>query len=60
MHYLTLSAPIEALFAAEPNPDALASCFTSQAVMKDDGHTVDLSYRFRLEDGLIASLEITA
>lgn len=108
MHTLTLPAPIDAYFAAEHNPDALASCFTVQAVMKDDGHTfvgveaitsfmaatsakynatsvpssiqqegklqivrakvtgnfpgspIDLSYRFRLEGGLIASLEITA
>lgn len=108
MNALTLPQPIAAYFAAEHNPEALASCFTAQAVMKDDGHTysgveaiqafmaaasakynastvpfalergdgfqvvrakvagnfpgspVDLSYRFRLERGLIASLEITA
>lgn len=108
MDALTLPEPIAAYFAAEHNPEALAHCFTAQAVMKDDGHTysgveaikafmaaasakysastvpfaleredgfqvvrakvagnfpgspVDLSYRFRLERGLIASLEITA
>lgn len=108
MDALTLPEPIAAYFAAEHNPEALARCFTAQAVMKDDGHThtgvaaiqafmaaasakysattvpfalaredglqlvrahvtgnfpgspVDLSYRFRLERGLIASLEVTA
>jgi len=108
MHTLTLPAPVAAYFAAEHDPEALARCFTSQAVMKDDGHTysgldaiksfmaeasakynatsvpfameredgldvvranvtgnfpgspIELFYRFRLEDGLIASLEITA
>lgn len=108
MDTLTLPEPIAAYFAAEHKPEALARCFTAQAVMKDDGHTytgvaaikafmaaasakysattvpfalkredgfqvvrakvsgnfpgspIDLSYRFRLERGLIASLEITA
>lgn len=108
MNALTLPEPIAAYFAAEHNPEALARCFTEQAVMKDDGHTytgvdaikafmaeasakysattvpfaleredgfqivkakvtgnfpgspIDLSYRFRLERGLIASLEIKA
>jgi hypothetical protein len=108
MQTLTLPAPVAAYFAAEHDPGTLASCFASQAVMKDDGHTysgldaiksfmaaasakynatsvpfameredglqvvrakvtgnfpgspIELSYRFRLEDGLIASLEITA
>ena len=108
MSDLNLPEPIAAYFAAERNPDALVRCFTTQAVMKDDGHTytginaikafmaeasarysatsvpfaldreggsqcvradvtgnfpgspVVLSYRFRLERGLIASLEITA
>jgi hypothetical protein len=108
MNTVTLPEPIAAYFAAEHNPEALAHCFTAQAVMKDDGHTytgisaiqtfmaaasarysatsvpfaleredgvhvvrakvtgnfpgspIDLSYRFRLERGLIASLEITA
>jgi hypothetical protein len=108
MNSLTLPEPIAAYFAAEHKPEALARCFTAQAVMKDDGHTyagvdaikafiaeasarysatsmpfalereddfqivrakvtgnfpgspIDLSYRFRLERGLIASLEITA
>lgn len=108
MHTLTLPEPIAAYFAAEHNPEALAQCFTANAVMKDDGHVysgidaikafmaeasakynatsvpfaldhepgfrivrakvsgnfpgspVDLSYRFGLERGLIASLEITA
>ncbi|MBB4124935.1 hypothetical protein GGR77_000206 [Xanthomonas translucens] len=108
MNTLTLPEPIAAYFAAEHNPDALAQCFTAQAVMKDDGHTytgidaikafmaeasakysatnvpfaiaqedgvqlvrsnctgnfpgspIVLSYRFRLERGLIASLEVTA
>ena len=39
MNTLTLPEPIAAYFAAEHNPEALAHCFTSQAVMKDDGHT---------------------
>jgi hypothetical protein len=107
MSTLTLPEPIAAYFAAENNPEALAHCFTKQAVMKDVGHTysgikaikafmaeasakysatsvpfaiereegfqlvrakvtgnfpgspIVLSYRFRLERGLIASLEIT-
>jgi hypothetical protein len=105
---LTLPEPIAAYFAAEHDPERLARCFTSQAVMKDHGRTytgttaikafmaeasarysattvpfaleradglqvvrakvagnfpgspIDLTYRFRLERGLIASLEITA
>lgn len=109
MNTLMLPEPIAAYFAADQqNPDALARCFTRQAVVKDEGHThtgvaaikawkaaasaqysyttqpfalqqeqgfqvvrshvagnfpgspVDLRYRFRLERGLIASLEITA
>lgn len=108
MNTLTLPEPIAAYFAAEQNPEALAHCFTAQAVMKDDGHTytgvgaikafmaeasakysatsvpfaiereggvqlvranctgnfpgspIVLFYRFRLERGLIASLEVTA
>jgi len=108
MPVLTLPEPIAAYFAAEHNPEALAHCFTAQAVMTDFGHTYAginaikgllaeasrkysattvpltierehglqlvrarvsgnfpgsptvLSYRFRLEGGLIASLEVTA
>ena len=108
MNTLILPEPIAAYFAAEHKPEALAHCFTAQAVMKDDGHTytgvdeikafmaaasakysatsvpctlerqdgfqvvrarvtgnfpgspIDLSYLFRLDRGLIASLEITA
>lgn len=109
MTALTLPNPIAAYFAADKqNPEALARCFTAQAVVKDEGKThvgldaikmwkvstsvtytysavpfaleqksgyhtvsshvsgnfpgspVDLRYRFRLERGLIASLEITA
>ena len=108
MNTLTLPEPIAAYFAAEHNPEALPQCFTTQAVMKDDGHSytgigaiktfmaeasakysavsvpfaierddgfqlvranvtgnfpgspIVLSYRFGLERGLIASLEITA
>ncbi|WP_429950140.1 nuclear transport factor 2 family protein [Comamonas sediminis] len=108
MNALALPEPIAAYFAAEHMPEALARCFTVQAVMKDDGHTyvgvnaikafmaeasakysatsvpfaskledgfqvirakvmgnfpgspIDLTYRFRLERGLIASLEIKA
>ena len=108
MSTLMLPEPIAAYFAADQqNPEALARCFTAQAVVKDEGHThtglaaikawkaaasaqytyttqpfalqqqdgfqvvashvvgnfpgspVDLRYRFRLERGLIASLEIT-
>jgi len=108
MHSLPLPAPVAAYFAAEHDPEALANCFTPQAVMRDDGHThsgiaaiqsfmaaasarynatsvpfamaredgfevvrakvtgnfprspIELSYRFRLEGDLIASLEVTA
>lgn len=108
MSTLTLPEPIAAYFTADQqNPEALARCFTAQAVVKDEGHThtgveaikawkaatttkytyttvpfaldregdsqvvrahvagdfpgspVDLRYRFRLERGLIASLEIS-
>jgi hypothetical protein len=107
MRTLILPEPIAAYFAADQqNPEALARCFTPQAVVKDEGHTyagleaikawkaaasarysyttepfavvkeegfqiirsrvsgnfpgspVDLHCRFRLERGLIASLEI--
>ena len=109
MTTLILPDPIAAYFAADQHSaDAIARCFTTQAVVKDEGHTytgleaikawkaaasaaytytsepfaleqkegscivtsrvtgnfpgspVDLRYRFRLERGLIASLEITA
>ncbi len=109
MNTLTLPEPIAAYFAADPQgPEAVARCFTAQAIVKDEGHThtgleairawkaqtsarytattqpfavdrepgsqrvrahvagnfpgspVDLQYRFQLERGLIASLEITA
>jgi len=109
MNTLTLPEPIAAYFAADQrSPEALARCFTAQAVVKDEDHTytgldaikawkaaasaqytyttepfaleqqeefqvvtsrvtgtfpgspVDLRYRFRLERGLIASLEIAA
>jgi len=109
MTALSLPEPIAAYFAADQqNAQALAQCFTAQAVLKDEGRThcgreaiaawkaqasaqytytadpfafdvedghpvvgchvagnfpgspVDLRYRFRLERGLIASLEITA
>lgn len=106
---LSLPDPIAAYFAADQqkNAEAIARCFTAQAVVKDEGRTysgidaikawkaaastkytytsepfalqqsdgqqvvtsrvegnfpgspVDLRYRFRLERGLIASLEIT-
>lgn len=106
MTALIFPDPIAAYFAADQqNPEALARCFTAQAVVKDEGHTysgleaikewkaaakytytsepfaleqkdgcqivtsrvvgnfpgspVDLQYRFGLERGLIASLEIT-
>jgi hypothetical protein len=109
MTTLNLSDPIAAYFAADQGSgDAIARCFTTQAIVKDEGHTytgldaikawkaaasaaytytsepvamelkdgfhvvtsrvtgnfpgspIDLRYRFRLERGLIASLEITA
>ncbi|MBH1964721.1 MAG: nuclear transport factor 2 family protein [Comamonadaceae bacterium] len=108
MSTLILPEPIAGYFTADQKkPEALARCFTAQAVVKDEGHThtgldaikawkaaattkytyttvpfaldreedfqvvrahvagnfpgspVDLRYRFRLERGLIASLEIT-
>ena len=108
MTTLILPDPIAAYFAADQrSADAIARCFTTQAVVKDEGRTytgldaikawkaaasaaytytsepfameqkdgsdvvtsrvtgnfpgspVDLRYRFRLERGLIASLEIT-
>ncbi len=107
MNTLNLPEPIAAYFAADrKKPEALARCFTPQAVVKDEGHThsgidaikawkaaastrytytteplaleqkegsqvvtsrvvgsfpgspVVLRYRFCLERGLIASLEI--
>ena len=39
MNTLTLPEPIAEYFAAEHNPEALARCFTADAVVKDDGHT---------------------
>lgn len=39
MSTLNLPEPIAAYFAAEHKPEALADCFTAEAVMKDDGHT---------------------
>jgi hypothetical protein len=108
MKILTLPDPIAAYFAADQrNADAVARCFTTQAVVKDEGQTytgldaikawkaataaaytytsepfaieqkdglhvvmsrvtgnfpgspLNLRYRFRLERGQIASLEIT-
>jgi hypothetical protein len=108
MTTLHLPDPISAYFAADQHSaDAISRCFTTQAVVKDEGHTytgvdaikawkaaasaaytytsepfamkqegglhvvtsrvtgnfpgspLDLRYRFRLERGLIASLEIT-
>ncbi|CAH0354200.1 nuclear transport factor 2 family protein [Aquabacterium sp. CECT 9606] len=108
MNKLILPEPMAAYFAADrQNPEAIARCFTPQAIVKDEGRThrgleaikawkaaasaqytytsepfamekteegalvvrsrvsgnfpgspVDLQYRFRLERGLIASLEI--
>ena len=104
-----LPDPVAVYFAADQrNADAIGHCFTTQAVVKDEGHTytgldaikawraaasaqytdtsepfaleqkegfhvvtsrvtgnfpgspVDLRYCFRVERGLIASLEITA
>lgn len=109
MTALILPEPIAAYFAADKhNPETVARCFTTQAVVKDEGCShvgldairawkagasrkytytsepfalehkggrhlvssrvtgnfpgspVDLRYDFRLERGLIASLEITA
>ncbi|ALA85704.1 TPA: nuclear transport factor 2 family protein [Stenotrophomonas maltophilia] len=108
MNALTLPEPIAAYFAAEHDPEALGRCFTTQAILKDDGHTLTgvnaikaflaeasakyratsvpcaiarqehchvvratvsgnfpgspilLTYRFELQRGLIAALEITA
>ena len=106
---INLPKPIDAYFAADSgDSEAIARCFTDNAIVKDEGHThnglaaikqwktdsskkyaytsepfaaedkdgktivtsrvtgnfpgspVDLRYRFRLERGLIASLEITA
>ena len=108
MTALSLPDPIATYFAADQrNPDAVARCFTAQAVVKDEGNTytgldaikawraatsaaytytcepfaveqqggshvvtsrvtgnfpgspLSLRYRFRLERGLISSLEIT-
>ncbi|RDI26221.1 hypothetical protein DFR41_103378 [Pseudacidovorax intermedius] len=39
MDTLNLPAPIAAYFAADPETEALAHCFTAQAVLKDEGHT---------------------
>jgi hypothetical protein len=108
MPALLLPDPIAAYFAADQcSGEAIGRCFTTQAVVKDEGHTysgreaikawkaaasaaysyssepfameqrdglhvvtsrvtgnfpgspLDLRYRFRLERGLIAALEIT-
>jgi hypothetical protein len=108
MTTLILPGPIAFYFAADPrSADAIGRCFTTQAVVKDEGRTytgldaieawkaaasakytytsepfaveqkdgflivtsrvtgnfpgspLDLRFRFRLERGLIASLEIT-
>ncbi|KAJ9650579.1 hypothetical protein H2198_010124 [Neophaeococcomyces mojaviensis] len=40
MNALTLPEPIAAYFAAEHDPEALGRCFTTQAILKDDGHTL--------------------
>ncbi|MEX1827488.1 nuclear transport factor 2 family protein [Luteibacter sp. CQ10] len=40
MNALTLPEPIAAYFAAEHDPDALAHCFTADAVMNDVGRTL--------------------
>ena len=109
MNHLNLPEPIAAYFRADSkDPEAVARCFTAQAVVKDENRThtgvdaikawkaaasaaytytsepralvskdgvhivtsrvagdfpgspVDLRYRFRLERGRIASLEIAA
>ncbi|MEA1649611.1 SnoaL-like protein [Nitrospirillum amazonense] len=40
MMSLTLPSPIAAYFAADKaGADAVAACFTAQAVVKDEGHT---------------------
>ncbi|MYM33081.1 nuclear transport factor 2 family protein [Duganella sp. FT94W] len=39
MDTLTLPAPIAHYFASEHHPEALAQCFTANAVVTDDGHT---------------------
>lgn len=36
---LELPNPIAAYFAADSNSEAVAQCFTDNAVVKDDGHT---------------------
>jgi len=40
MNALTLPEPIAAYFAAEHDPEALGRCFTTQAILKDDGRTL--------------------
>lgn len=39
MHTLTLPEPIAEYFASEHNPEALARCFVTSAVLKDDDHS---------------------
>ncbi|KGF79636.1 polyketide cyclase [Massilia sp. JS1662] len=41
MHTLPLPAPISKYFASEHDPEALAQCFTADAILKDDGHTYE-------------------
>jgi hypothetical protein len=36
---LELPSPIAAYFTADTNSEAVAQCFTDNAVVKDDGHT---------------------
>jgi hypothetical protein len=67
---LPLPKPISAYFVADQQTaEAVARCFTAQAVVNDVGyvHTgteeikarKDMTLRFRLESGLVASMEIT-
>lgn len=39
MHTLPLPESVAKYFASEHNTEALAQCFTADAILKDDGHT---------------------
>ncbi|WP_296247607.1 nuclear transport factor 2 family protein [Pseudomonas sp. UBA4194] len=41
MHTLMLPEPIAHYFASAHDPEALAKCFTADAILKDDGHTYE-------------------
>jgi hypothetical protein len=41
MHALTLPEPITKYFASKHDPEALATCFKADAILKDNGQTYE-------------------